>query len=220
MHPALLDGALQLFVNLLAAGGTAQAGWGYVPVRVERLSLLAAAEGVLWASVRLLRRSPQSLLADLSLTDGQGRVVVRCEGVRLRRVRLLRSDVEHLRYLRSRLTPVPLAQRADARISLDLAAIHTRLADALGDSAAAARYVEEFSPLVEGLLQAYGGGICDVGGEEIAAADIWQTLLQDYPEFFPITLQVGRWGLHQSGDGESGTRPRSRPPLIRPSSRP
>ncbi|QQD73257.1 type I polyketide synthase [Acidithiobacillus ferrivorans] len=207
LHPVLLDGALQLFVNLLAAEGTAQAGWGYVPVRVERLSLLAAAEGVLWASVRLLRRSPQSLLADLSLTDGQGRVVVRCEGVRLRRVRLLRSDVEHLRYLHSRLTPVPLAQCADARISLDLAAIHTLLADALADSTAAARYIEEFSPLVEGLLQAYGAESATVSGEEIAAADIWQTLLQDYPEFFPITLQVGRWGLHRSGSGESGTWP-------------
>ncbi len=207
LHPALLDGALQLFVNLLAAGDTAQAGWGYVPVRIDRLSLLAATEGVLWASVRLLRRSPQSLLADLSLADEQGRVVVRCEGVRLRRVRLLRSDVEHLRYLHSRLTPVPLAHSADARISLDLAAIHTLLADALADSTAAKRYIEEFSPLVEGLLQAYGAESATVGGEEIAAADIWQTLLQDYPEFFPITLQIGRWGLHQSGGGESGTWP-------------
>ena len=207
LHPALLDGALQLFVDLLAAGGTAQAGWGYVPVRVERLSLLAAAEGVLWASVRLLRRSPQSLLADLSLSDEQGRVVVRCEGVRLRRVRLLRSDVEHLRYLHSRLTPAPLAHGADARISLDLAAIHTLLADALANSTAAARYIEEFSPLVEGLLRAYGAESTTVSGEQIATADIWQTLLQDYPEFFPITLQVGRWGLHQSGGGESGTWP-------------
>lgn len=208
LHPVLLDGALQLFVNLLAAEATAQAGWGYMPVRVERLSLLAAVGDVLWASVRLLRRSPQSLLADLSLTDEQGQVVVRCEGVRLRRVRLLRSDVEHLRYLHSRLTPVPLAQCVDARISLDLAAIHALLADALADSSAAARYIEEFSPLVEGLLRAYGGESAEVSGEEIAAADIWQTLLQDYPEFFPITLQVGRWGLHQSGDGESSTWPR------------
>ncbi|MEY2335607.1 type I polyketide synthase [Acidithiobacillus ferrianus] len=207
LHPALLDGALQLFVNLLAAEG-AEAGWGFVPVRIERLSLRAAAEEILWASVRLLRRSPQSLLADAALTDGQGRVVVRCEGVRLRRVRLRRSDAERLRYLHSRLTPIPLAGGADARIPLDLAALHTLLTDALADSAAARRYVEEFSPLVEGLLQAYGAKSSTEGDEEVAAADIWQTLLQDYPEFFPITLQVGRWGLHQSGGGESGTWPR------------
>jgi phthiocerol/phenolphthiocerol synthesis type-I polyketide synthase C len=202
LHPSLLDGAMQLFVDLLADGEDA-AGWGYVPVRFAGLTLCRPAATRLHATVRVRRRSPQSILAQLTLSNEQGEVVAYCAELRLRRVRLLRAETERLRYLYSALRPAP---RPDvplpALLPVNLAELQARWSVALAGQGAVARYTGEYSPLAGSLLQAYAEEAAGVAAGDIASADIWQMLVQDYPEFFPITLELGRYGLHQSGRGE------------------
>ena len=201
LHPALLDGALQLFADWLAQRGTGDIGWGFVPVRMERLTILREAGRELWAQIRVRRQSPQSLLADVLLFDLQGALIAHAEGVRLRRVRLQHHETERLRFLDSVLVPCPQATDAISALPADEITNLWRVASS--DTPAVDRYVNEYSPLLEGLLHSYAEELAGQNDEEVQAADIWHTLLQDYPEFFPMTLQVGRWGLHQAGRGEA-----------------
>ncbi len=200
LHPALLDGALQLMADWLAQKGVADNGWGFVPVRIERLTLWQKASCALWAQVRVRRQSTQSLLADVLLLDLHGRCVAQAEGVRLRRVHLQHHESERLRFLDSVLVPYP--QRGDALAALPVQEISNALQEALTDLPAVVRYLDEYAPLLERLLQGYADEIAGQGDAEIQTAAIWHTLLQDYPEFFSMTLQAGRWGLHQVGQGE------------------
>lgn len=206
LHPALLDGAFQLFVDLLADQKETEPGWGYIPVRVERLALRIAGADIAWARVRMLRRSPQSILAEVILMNGQGEVVVRCEGLRLRKLRLSRGDHEAVRYLATQLAPLPRRDTIQRLPGIDPVDLQVLADQILADSPELTRYVEEFSPLAESLLQACREVASGVVTDGISMADIWQTLLQDYPEFFPVTLRLGRWGLHCAGQGEAEQR--------------
>ncbi|MGE4531911.1 MAG: acyltransferase domain-containing protein, partial [Acidithiobacillus sp.] len=197
LHPALLDGALQLFADWLAEKGASHQGWGFVPVRIERLTRFAEATGTLTATVRVLRQSPQSLLAELRLFNAQGQIVAGCEGVRLRRVRLRRSEAERLRFLENVLVPLPdaLPDVQHTACNLPPEVLQSLLPDSLLEIPAVARYVHECAPLLESLQQAYADESAGSGDASIPASAIWHTLLRDYPEFFPLILQVGRQGL-------------------------
>jgi acyl transferase domain-containing protein/NADPH:quinone reductase-like Zn-dependent oxidoreductase/acyl carrier protein len=199
LHPALFDGAMQIVADWLAREDADNNGWGFVPIQIERLSLWQKASGSLWAQVRIRRQSPQSLLVDVQLLDGQARTVAQAEGVRLRRVRLQPRELERLRFLESVLVPHP--QSSDVLPPLPAQDLRAALQAALDDSPAVTRYADEYAPLLSSLVLRYIEGDA-TGDEDIPTANIWHTLLRDYPEFFPMTLEAGRWGLHRSGQGE------------------
>nr|WP_226857330.1 SDR family NAD(P)-dependent oxidoreductase [Acidithiobacillus concretivorus] len=199
LHPALLDGAMQLFVDFLAQSPV-PAGWAYVPVRFANLSVFVPGTQTLRVVVDVLRHSPQSLLARLSFWGEAGELVACCDTLRLRRVRLQKPEREKLRYVQSVLRPQPRPEHQHFVVELDQPRIRSIFAEHQAGQPALQRYVQEYSPLIHTLLQTYTAESAGRNDPEVAARDIWQMLLQDYPEFFPITLAVGRYGLGTRGE--------------------
>nr|WP_264318820.1 type I polyketide synthase [Acidithiobacillus sulfurivorans] len=199
LHPALLDGAMQLFVDFLAQSPV-PAGWAYVPVRFANLSVFVPGKQTLRVVVEVLRHSPQSLLARLSFWGEAGELVACCDTLRLRRVRLQKPEREKLRYVQSVLRPVPRSEHQHFVAELDQPRIRSIFARHQAGQSALQRYAQEYSPLIHTLLQTYAAESAGHSDPEVAARDIWQMLLQDYPEFFPITLAVGRYGLGTQGE--------------------
>ncbi|MDP1792586.1 MAG: SDR family NAD(P)-dependent oxidoreductase [Acidimicrobiales bacterium] len=88
MHPALLDAAIQVLAGVTSAGPDT-----YLPISIDRVSVHrreggATVEG--WSHVVLhsgadLATRPQTLAADVVLTDASGVVVATVEGLRLKR---------------------------------------------------------------------------------------------------------------------------------------
>jgi acyl transferase domain-containing protein/NADPH:quinone reductase-like Zn-dependent oxidoreductase/acyl carrier protein len=112
LHPACLDGALQLFMDVAWRElGAAQAGSSspaFLPVRIDRLELVKPGAQVRAARVipRLARNgSRRSLSGDLTLYDGTGAAIANARGVRFRAA-TLKSGAEH--------RPIWIATRAIA----------------------------------------------------------------------------------------------------------
>ncbi|MGF1552989.1 MAG: SDR family NAD(P)-dependent oxidoreductase [Paracoccaceae bacterium] len=78
LHPSLLDGAFQ---TLLAASTDAGGGEIFVPVAIASIRLHEPARGALWCHARCLRRTAETLEGELTLSDGEGRVVAEASGV-------------------------------------------------------------------------------------------------------------------------------------------
>lgn len=107
LHPAFLDGAFQLLVDLLRDEIGGRGGVAFVPVKIGRLRLLQPGQPVAYAQARLLRRSPRSVVAGFRLFDQAGRPVAELEQVRFRGVLLRRALGEHTGYLRFAAVPRP-----------------------------------------------------------------------------------------------------------------
>ncbi|XTI73124.1 type I polyketide synthase [Acidithiobacillus sp. AC3] len=189
LDPGMLDGALQLFIDLLA-GEPRQGTSAFVPVRIEHLEYWPHRETSASARVRLHRRSPHSLLARLQLIGASGQVRVDARGVRLQELRLPGKQQVVPRYFTRNLVAL---DRAESSTPLQLPVIAACCRELLESSPILTRRREEFLPLLNSYLQMYEG-------EQTGA--LWQTLLQDYPESLPWTVAAGRWKLRQQGLGE------------------
>nr|WP_226858190.1 SDR family NAD(P)-dependent oxidoreductase [Acidithiobacillus ferridurans] len=233
LHPALLDGAFQLFIDLLHDNIVDHPGVAFVPIRMGRITLRQPLTQVAWAGARLLRRSPHSILAEFTLMDAAGTVVALCEGVRMRQVKLLRTPDEPLRLIATELVAMPRREALQGATPLPVAALAEALQAALGRGDvqhALDRYRDEYAPLLDALLQAF---LSESGGEAVAetmpafadeepisAGQIWMTLIRDYPEFSALTLQVGSAGLALAassadyGDHDRAAAPRLDPDLL------
>ncbi len=188
LDPTLMDGAFQLFVDLLpeTPPETPHAA-PFVPVRVDRLDWWPEGGAPVDARLALVRRSPHSLLADLELRDAGGRLRARIQGLRLQRWRLPAGRTATPREFRTVLRPQP---RAEAPGALDWAALGTGLAERLAEHPDVQRYQEEFVPLLGAYLDPAGAG---------QAEALWHTLLQDYPAHQHWTLAAGRKWLERTG---------------------
>jgi acyl transferase domain-containing protein len=86
LHPALLDGALQILGAGLPGGQARDAA--YLMIGVERVSIAAPGVTELWAHATLRQGAgpaAPTLTADLRLLERSGRVVAELEGIQLRR---------------------------------------------------------------------------------------------------------------------------------------
>lgn len=190
VDPGILDGALQLFIDLLADESSVQAT-AFVPVRVERLDWWADSVDISEARVRLLRRSPHSLLGQLQLLSRSGQVALHAQGVRLQELRLPgKQQLSSPRYFAQRLLPM---ERADAKSRLEYSVLQDLCTEYLTNHPILQRRRQEFLPLLQSYLQM---------DEESQAARLWQTLLLDYPESQAWTLAAGRLRLRRQCQGE------------------
>ncbi|KAB7845091.1 SDR family NAD(P)-dependent oxidoreductase [Streptomyces mobaraensis] len=83
VHPALLDGALQAGVQLLA--DRLDAGQAFLPASIAAVRVWDTPSATGFVRARELFRSEDEVRWDLCLTDPDGRVTVHVEGCRLRR---------------------------------------------------------------------------------------------------------------------------------------
>lgn len=249
LHPALLDCAFQLIIQLLRDDPAMGQGIAFVPSKIGRLTLRAHAGQPAAARVRLERRAPHSLTASFELFNAEGVQIAFVEQARFRSIRLRKPAADHLSFLDAVATPRPHAPFGPNPLDRD--ALHLALADAIADcidGGAHARYAEEVDPLLESLCDGFSldalrelaqGGLllpqaliaelrrqtpdaalllqhtiarvtaagyaeASTAGLHLPArddndtgsADIWNTLLREYPDYAQIVHAVGRVGLH------------------------
>jgi acyl transferase domain-containing protein/NADPH:quinone reductase-like Zn-dependent oxidoreductase/acyl carrier protein/NADP-dependent 3-hydroxy acid dehydrogenase YdfG len=129
VHPALLDGALQGLLALLADQGGDAAGVSFLPWRFGRVRIAAPfGRQICRAELSVTRRGTRSASADIVLFDAAGETVGELSDCWFRRVELSRRTLPEDAALRVDLVPAPLAEGAAPAVLDRLAAIAARLA--------------------------------------------------------------------------------------------
>ena len=163
LHPAYLDGALQLLLDLTSHehGNESSEGLTFLPVRIDRLEIARPPAQVATAKVvpAISRhRSRRALHADFTLYDENGAAVTVARGVRFRATSLQRGSAEPPSWITTRAVAIP--RREDDRASalpspaeasrLCAQRLHTpeRLASRL-------RFAREFEPLLDVLCASF-----------------------------------------------------------------
>jgi acyl transferase domain-containing protein/NADPH:quinone reductase-like Zn-dependent oxidoreductase/acyl carrier protein len=250
LHPALLDCAFQLIIQLLRDEYVEQAGIVYVPARIDGLVFRCGKARPHTARATLIRCSPHSLTASFTLFDAGGEPIVWIREVRFQSLRLRKAPAERLRYLDYHVIPKPHAlSRVTAPRQL-FEQLKTRF-DGLARTGPGRntlkRYTAEIEPLLDGLCSRFAAralrslaadarvltradiqacndaspetapllarlvgileedrAISAVGDEWHflpeedlpAPEDIWNSLVADYPDYFPVFHAVGQIGMH------------------------
>ncbi|HEY2538163.1 MAG TPA: SDR family NAD(P)-dependent oxidoreductase, partial [Stellaceae bacterium] len=111
LHPALLDGALQGLLALLAKSGHQATEESFLPWRFARVRLAAPfARTIRYARVQLTRIGVKSASADLMLYDDADNPVAEVTGCWFQRVELHRRGAAKERLFYVDLVPVPLVE--------------------------------------------------------------------------------------------------------------
>ena len=136
VHPALLDGALQALLALIADHGDRLDGISFLPWRFGRVRAIAPFGRIpTEARVRLTRTGTRSASADVALFDAAGASIAVLTDCWFRRVELTRKGTIDDRALRVELVPAPLEEAAPPEIFERLAAMLPRLVGAVSDRA-------------------------------------------------------------------------------------
>ncbi|HEX3415335.1 MAG TPA: beta-ketoacyl synthase N-terminal-like domain-containing protein, partial [Stellaceae bacterium] len=131
IHPALLDGALQALIGLLADGRDQVRGTSFLPWRFGRVRFLAPFGRLpRRAQLRLTRIGIRSVSADIAISDADGDVVAELAECWFRRVELARAGSVDERAMRVDLIPAPLVEAAPPSALEHVGALILRLADA------------------------------------------------------------------------------------------
>lgn len=250
LHPALLDCAFQLIIQLLKEFLPVFEGSVFVPVRIGRIMIWSGGAIPHAARATLLRRAPHSLSADFIIYDAGGDPIASIKEARFRAVRLrggragIQPDfLEYHTVAAPHPDPLPVAAVAYEQLRHELAEavqraahkevhrLYTDEVDPLLDALCSRFTLEAFqaiagsrrmltletiheiqaenpsvSPFLDQLLSLaiddgvvelseLGYLVCDDGEGQASAQDIWNSLIQDYPDYFPIIHNVGRVGL-------------------------
>src|SRR5579883_1563686 len=136
LHPALLDGAFQGFLALLAQHDGAANDAAFLPWRFERVRLTAPfGRACKQARLWLKRAGVRSLTADIALYDEAGAIVAELKGCWFRQVGLGRRRSATERLFHVAMVPAPQTRDAAAR-ALAIAKNLARLATAPTDNPA------------------------------------------------------------------------------------
>ena len=250
LHPALLDSAFQLLMNVLHGEQSSDDKAAFVPVKLGRLIFRAgnAQPAVAWA--QLTRRGPHSLTADIALFDDNGVAVAKVKDARFRRIHLHKDPADRLRYLNEYYLakPHPLVPDAGTPLALDeLSGTLCKSLQTVPLQKSSQLYAEEIEPLLDALCSSFAAhafntlfaGATDITRERIQAQiekvpdaapllvrllgmmeedqiicstesgwrysasdshplpqQIWNSLVADHPDYFPVFHAVGCVGLH------------------------
>jgi phthiocerol/phenolphthiocerol synthesis type-I polyketide synthase C len=153
LHPALLDGAFQGLIGLLAERRSASPPTAFLPWRFKQIRLLAPFGRVpSCARLRLTRRGVRSVSADIALCDASGDVMAELVECWFRRVDLTRRGDPEDRAQRVDLIPSPL-------IEPDASGILDRIGEVAARRAAACtadRERRDEAPLLDALVGSIG----------------------------------------------------------------
>lgn len=156
VHPALLDCAFQLIIELLQGEAMLPPGVVFVPVRIKEMVWHSGSGHPITARATLLRRGPHTLSATFTLFDAAGKPVAAIREARFQRIHTRRNPLERLRYLDYRwvASPHPLSSARAPRQLFDH--LRNQLADAVtGAATSASRYATEVEPLLDVLCSRF-----------------------------------------------------------------
>jgi len=158
IHPALLDCAFQLIIQLLKDDPAMHTGAAFVPAKIGRVIVRANGGTPAVARVTLLRRTPHALVARFALFDSDGIQIAAIEEARFRSIRLQKTAAEHLAFPDYFAAPAPHADT----VSINRCAPASEFAAALDALAtdrhhdpAAQRFATEVDPLVDALCSQF-----------------------------------------------------------------
>ncbi|MBH0236606.1 type I polyketide synthase [Methylobrevis albus] len=136
LHPTLLDAAFHGLFVLIDRLAPADGGTSFLPVRLGEVRLYAAGRTPASAIVDVVRSSPRSVEAVVTLIEADGTVIARASGVRFKAVPLVRAeDPDGFAF---RLSTVRLADAADPAMLPAAWSTPAERAEALGIAAAEA----------------------------------------------------------------------------------
>jgi acyl transferase domain-containing protein/NADPH:quinone reductase-like Zn-dependent oxidoreductase/acyl carrier protein len=213
LHPALLDGALQALLGLVADRQHQMQGVGFLPWRFGRVRTLAPFGRVpRRARLRLTRIGVRSMSADIALFDDAGDLVVELADCWFRRVELSRRGSIDERALRVDLVPAPLTEFATPatldRYGAELSRLaacrepdrarreQAMLLDALIGSVA----LQSMREIVEPGHLFTIGELADSGLIASASGGLAECLLRVLERFGAATEAGLEWRLEGSGD--------------------
>ncbi len=158
LHPALLDNAFQLIIEVMRDEIADYQGLTFVPTRVGHLSFRGGLGAPKYARARILTRAPHSICGEFEIFDESRQTIALLEDVRFRSIRLQRNSAEQLRFLEYRAVPRPLgaSERADFKLpekALDAALAACFLDPEIGR--AQNQYAGEVDPLLDALCGSF-----------------------------------------------------------------
>jgi phthiocerol/phenolphthiocerol synthesis type-I polyketide synthase C len=134
IHPALLDGALQGLLALIADRHDELQGVSFLPWRFGRVRMAAPfGRPPHAARLRVTRLATRSASADIALFDEAGEIVAELSDCWFRRVELTRRGTPEDIALRVDLVPAPLTEAASPGVFEQIDAIVARLIDTPAD---------------------------------------------------------------------------------------
>ncbi len=213
IHPALLDGALQGLLGLLADRLHQMPGVGFLPWRFGRVRLFAPfGRAPRRAELRLTRSGVRSVSADIVLSDDAGDIVAELADCWFRRVEMTRRRPADERALRVDLVPLPLSEPGSAWPLPGFGAVLSRRAAAREPD----RLRQEQALLLDALIGSVGlrslGGLIEpgrsftvseiVGSGQIApdSAELAECLLRLLERFGAAIETDLEWRLEPSAD--------------------
>ncbi len=210
VHPALLDCAFQLVMELLRDDPDLRPGIAFVPTRLGRLRYRAVGGQPAFARAVLVKRNAHSLTATFALFAADGQTVATIEEAGFRSVRLLPDTDRQLRFLDEHLVPSPHPLAGDEPMTVEPGRLHAALHQALGTEGASSRlrrYGEEVEPLLDVLCSSFIREALKAisSNEDATHADLPQnaflsSVLRMALEDGSIAVEVGAWRLMPEDD--------------------
>jgi phthiocerol/phenolphthiocerol synthesis type-I polyketide synthase C len=155
LHPALLDCAFQLIIQLLRDDPAMKQGVAFVPAKIGRLAVRAAGGVPCYARARLLRRTPHSITAEFAIYNAEGEQIAAVREARFKSIRLSKAAADALDFVADTGVPSPHPMDPRRHIStLDATAVRDAcdaLAATLAEEQTHARYALEIEPLLDSL---------------------------------------------------------------------
>ncbi|MBF0527849.1 MAG: type I polyketide synthase [Deltaproteobacteria bacterium] len=99
IHPALLDCAFQLIIQLLKEESAMSDGLAFIPYKTGRIGFRAGQSRPCYASATLLQRTPRSITANFAIFDAEGRAIAVIKEVYFRGIQLSRKIEEQVQFL-------------------------------------------------------------------------------------------------------------------------
>jgi len=208
LHPAVLDSAFQLILQILKDGRTVHDGVAFVPAKIGRIAFLGGRGRPRLAQANLLRRSPHSLLADFSIFDESGRPVAVVKAVRFRAMRLQRGVAEQIRHVECRSIPKPHLLSAEAPACLPFEQISQTMKEAVRRCVLKGThrsYSEEIDPLLEGLCSRFT--VESLAALSLRSADVQPSALTEGHPFRSFLLAMAQEDGLVEYDSDSGWMP-------------
>ena len=158
LHPALIDCAFQLIIQLLRDSAEDYAGVTLVPTRIGHLTCRRGAAKPHYARARLLTRGPHSASAEFEIFDEAQQPIAVLEEVRFRSIRLQREAGEPVGYFEYAAVPRPLPDSVVAIDELTIPHLGAVLERSLADTEvqrAHGQYAAEIDPLLDALCNRF-----------------------------------------------------------------
>jgi acyl transferase domain-containing protein/NADPH:quinone reductase-like Zn-dependent oxidoreductase/acyl carrier protein/enoyl-[acyl-carrier-protein] reductase (NADH) len=191
LHPALLDCAFQLIIELLHNSSETPEGNVYVPIGIEELTWQSGMGQPAMASATLLRRNPNTLCASFTLFNSAGKPIAHIQNARFQKIHTGSNPLERLSYLEYHQVASP-HPASSARAPRRLVDQLQRQLDKAFSEMRLKRYSAEVEPLLDVLCARFSATtLRDMASDTgLLSGSIVHDITQRNPAFEPLLMHV------------------------------